>query len=475
MQFPTVTFVLFFAVALTGAWALHRHVLLRKLWLIAAGAWFYAAWDRRFLGLLAALVVLTWVGGRFIASTSGRRQAMVMAAHITTSLLLLGFFKYYGFFVSSAVTGLGRAGIHVHAPLLQVALPVGVSFYTFEAISYVVDVRRGRVNAAGLIDVAAWLSFFPTVTSGPITHAGEFMPQLNRVPPMTRPDLARAYALISRGLFKKLVLASFPASAVTDKAFANPSSYNSITLLLAIYAYAVQIYCDFSGYTDMALGMSALLGFELPRNFDHPYTATSVQDFWARWHMTLSRWLRDYLFAPFMGGSGRRPARAYAGIVLVMLLAGLWHGAAWGFVVFGGVHGVAMAVERWRRNRRRRLRRPLPSRAPWRQLLRRVATFHIVCLGWVFFASPSVSSAATMLRDLATNWSSPVSLLTPLLLLAVAAVIGLQYLPDRWGERLLERVERWSPALQAAAMGAASVPILAMAPTTVPAFIYYRF
>ena len=475
MQFPTVTFVLFFAVALTGAWALHRHVLLRKLWLIAAGAWFYAAWDRRFLGLLAALVVLTWVGGRFIASTSGRRQAMVMAAHITTSLLLLGFFKYYGFFVSSAVTGLGRAGIHVHAPLLQVALPVGVSFYTFEAISYVVDVRRGRVNAAGLIDVAAWLSFFPTVTSGPITRAGEFMPQLNQVPPMTRPDLARAYALISRGLFKKLVLASFLASAVTDKAFANPSSYNSITLLLAIYAYAVQIYCDFSGYTDMAIGIGRLLGFVLPENFDRPYTAESIQDFWSRWHMTLSRWLRDYLFAPIVGRRPQRPARVYASLVTVMLIAGLWHGAAWGFVAFGGVHGVAMAVERARRDRRRRLRRPPPPRTWSRQLVTRLVTFHLVCLGWVFFGTSTVGRAITLLEALATNWRLPVTDVTPLLVLTIAAVLVAQYLPRRWGGLLLTRAAALPPVTQAAAFALASVPILAMAPTAVPAFIYYRF
>lgn len=476
MQFPTVTFVIFFGVVLVGAWTLASRPIARKCWLVAASGFFYAQWDARFVGLLAAMVVVTWGFARAIhaatAESVGRR---LLVAGVTIDLLVLAVFKYYGFFVDSVSSAFGRFGVDVHPPLLRLALPLGVSFYTFQAISYLVDVRRRRIIPAGLLDVSTWLSFFATVTSGPITRATEFMPQLAVPPDAGRVDTAHAFWLICRGLTKKLVVASFLASAITDKTIATPAAYSSLTLLVGIYAYAAQIYCDFSGYTDMALGMSALLGFELPRNFDHPYTATSVQDFWARWHMTLSRWLRDYLFAPFMGGSGRRPARAYAGIVLVMLLAGLWHGAAWGFVVFGGVHGVAMAVERWRRNRRRRLRRPLPSRAPWRQLLRRVATFHIVCLGWVFFASPSVSSAATMLRDLATNWSSPVSLLTPLLLLAVAAVIGLQYLPDRWGERLLERVERWSPALQAAAMGAASVPILAMAPTTVPAFIYYRF
>lgn len=475
MQFPTVTFVVFFGVVLTGAWALHGRLVLRKLWLIAAGAWFYATWDVRFLGLLAALIVATWGAGHLITRSTGRRQTALTAAAIALDLSLLGVFKYYDFFVGSLVSELARLGVHAHPPLLQIALPIGVSFYTFQAVSYLVDARRGRVMAASLIDIAAWLSFFPTVTSGPITRAGEFVPQLAEAPRMVGSDLARAYVLIGRGLLKKLVLASFFASAITDKTFASPSSYSSLTLLVAVYAYAAQIYCDFSGYTDLAIGIARLLGFVLPENFDRPYTAVSVQDFWSRWHMTLSRWLRDYLFAPLTGRTARRPVRVYASIVAVMLLAGLWHGAAWGFVVFGGIHGVAMAVERARRDRRRRLHRPPPVRTWNEQLVARVVTFHLVCLGWVFFGTATIGRATDLLTALATNWTLPVTQLTPLLLLAVAAVVAAQYLPSRPAERLFARAAGLHPAAQAAAFAIATVPILALGPTTVPAFIYYRF
>jgi D-alanyl-lipoteichoic acid acyltransferase DltB (MBOAT superfamily) len=301
------------------------------------------------------------------------------------------------------------------------------------------------------------------------------MPQLHADPRTLRIDTARAFTLIGRGLAKKLVVASFLATAITDDAFAEPGRVNAFVMLVAIYAYAVQIYADFSGYTDMAIGFGLLLGFELPPNFDRPYTATSVQDFWSRWHMTLSRFLRDYLFATFTGRRQVSLLRASASIVGVMLVAGLWHGAAWGFVVFGGVHGVAMAVERARRQRRRRLRRPPPARTPVRLALRRIGTFHVVCLGWLFFASGSIHRAADVLSALTTNWSTPVTMLTPLLVVTVVGMLALQYLPGSLRTWSAAYVERVRPALQSVGFAAALVPILALAPATVPAFIYYRF
>jgi D-alanyl-lipoteichoic acid acyltransferase DltB (MBOAT superfamily) len=475
VQFPTVAFVAFFGLALTGAWLLARWPVARKCWLVAAGLLFYASWDTRFVLLLAGIVLVTWGIGRGIARTDGRVRAALLAVGVTADLLALGFFKYYGFFVTSITSGLGRLGLTVRPPLLLLAIPLGLSFYVLQAISYLIEVRRRQIAAAQLIDVATWLAFFPTLTSGPITRASEFLPQLSGRPELDRGDTARAYVLIARGLVKKLVVASFLATAVTDNVFADPSRYNSLTLLIGVYAYAAQIYCDFGGYTDMALGMATLLGFRLPENFDRPYSATSIQDFWSRWHMTLSRWLRDYLFAPFTGRRADRPVRVYASLIGVMLLAGLWHGAGWTFVAFGGVHGVAMAGERWQRTRRRRLRRPVPQRTWSRQLGRRVITFHVVCIGWVFFAAPSLAGAGHVFSGLVANWTLPVRLLTPLLLLTVAGVVALQYLPAGLGSRLLAWVARRSPVWQGLGFAVASVPILAMAPTMIPAFIYYRF
>ena len=476
MPFPTVAFVAFFAIVMTGSWSLARWPTARKFWLVAAGGYFYSRWDRRLVVLLAAYVVVAWLVGRLLSLTSERRQrAVLLTTGIVLDLGALGVFKYYGFFVDAATGALTRIGLHLQPPLLDVVLPVGISFYCFQAISYLIEVHRGRIAAATLLDTACWLSFFPTLASGPITRASEFLPQLATPPNPATIDTARAYWLITRGLFKKLVVASFLATAITDKTFANPSAYGALTLLVGVYAYAAQIYCDFGGYTDMALGIACLLGFRLPENFDRPYTATSVQDFWSRWHMTLSRWLRDYLFAPLTMRGRQQPVRVFASIVLVMLLAGLWHGAAWGFVVFGGVHGVAMAVERASRQRRRRLHRPLPAPTPRRQFVRRLVTFHIVCLGWVFFASPSLATAGDLLARIATHWSISASLVTPLLVATVAGVIAMQYLPKQPLARLAALAGRARPAVQALAFAVASVPVLALAPSTVPAFIYYRF
>jgi alginate O-acetyltransferase complex protein AlgI len=475
VQFPTVAFVVFFGVALTGAWALARRPTARKCWFVAAGAVFIGSWDRRFVLLLGAVVLATWGCGRLIARADGRIRTAVVAAGIAADVLALGFFKYYGFFVTSMTSGLGHLGLTIHPPLLVILMPLGISFYVFQAIAYLIELDRREIAAAPLLDVATWLTFFPTVSSGPITRASEFLPQLSQPPVVDRTDTGRAYFLIARGLFKKLVMASFLATAITDKTFATPGRFNSLTLLMGVYAYAAQIYCDLSGYTDMAIGMAALLGFRLPENFDRPYQATSIQDFWSRWHMTLSRWLRDYLFAPFIGRPPQRRARVYASLLVVMLIAGLWHGAGWTFVAFGGVHGVAMVWERRRTDERRRRRAHYSPPGRSRRVVERIVTFHIVCVGWVFFASPSLHGAGQVFHGVIANWDLPVTLFTPLLVLAVAAVVAAQYVPENLGTAVLGWAYRQRPIWQGLGFAVASIPILAMAPTTIPAFIYYRF
>lgn len=467
MSFPTATFAAFLVVALCATWAVARWPRVRSFVLVALGAAFYGYWDEHFVALLGAVAFGTWAVAAVVARLHGRARVALTTAGVVALLATLAWFKYYGFFVDSVTSGLARLGLDVHPPLLQVALPLGISFWVFQAVSYLVDVHRGRYAAAPLLDVLAWLTFFPTVMSGPITRADELMPQFAARP--SGVDLGEAYLLIGRGLVKKLVVASFIATAITDDVFAAPGAYGAGVLLVAVYAYAAQIYADFSGYTDMARGIALLLGFRLPENFNRPYTATSVQDFWSRWHMTLSRWLRDYLFAPITGRRATSPVRVYGGIVVVMLLAGLWHGAAWTFVAFGAVHGVAMASERWRRVRRRARGLPPPAATPVRQALRRVATFHVVCLGWVFFAAGSVGDALDVLRGIATRWPAPVEALSPLLFATVLGVVLLQYVR-------VPRLREPPPAAAYAALFAlALVPILALAPTTVPAFIYFRF
>src|SRR5213078_701378 len=274
--------------------------------------------------------------------------------------------------------------------------------FTFMAISYVVDVSRGELRTASWLDVTVYLSFFPHLVAGPVVRGRELLPQVRTRRDPRRIDYARAGYLIFGGLFKKVVISSFLASAIVDPVFGTPGQHTALEILFAIYGYAIQIYADFSGYTDIAIGVALLLGFEFPQNFDAPYTARSLQDFWRRWHMTLSRWLRDYLYIPLGGSRGSR-LKTYRNLMLTMLLGGLWHGAAWTFVVWGGIHGVGLSIERatgWRPHTRAQI---------W---LGRLITFHVVCLAWIFFRADSFGRAWDVIVRLFSAWGQPSPLVT---------------------------------------------------------------
>jgi alginate O-acetyltransferase complex protein AlgI len=324
-----------------------------------------------------------------------------------------------------------------------------------------------------LLDLATYLSFFPKVQSGPITRASEFLPQLASPTPPAEPVAARALLLIARGLFKKVVIASFLADAITGGVFATPAAYSGVETLIAIYAYTIQIYVDFSGYTDLARGLALLLGFDLPINFDRPYAATSIQDFWTRWHVSLSRWIRDFLFRPLVLAGSRTSAATARNLLVVMLLIGLWHGAAWSFVLWGGVHGLGLVVDRLRRERRRRRGLPRPPDTAWRVAGRRFVTFHVVAFAWVLFGAGSLEQAGAILGRLAV-WG-PATAVTPLLVLVIAAVLAVQYLPRDLGVRLEGAFARTAPALQAAALGAVLLVTDVLGPEGVAPFIYFRF
>lgn len=473
MLFPTVRFAVFFTVVWAVFVVVRDRPVARRLVLLA-GSWvFYAAWNWRFLLLLWWMVALNHVAARLVAAAgtpAGGRLAL--GAGVTANLGLLAYFKYYGFFTESLVGLLDRIGVSVHVPLVQVVLPLGISFLTFQAVSYLVEVRRGVLAPVGLLDEAVWLSFFPTVVSGPITRASELVPQLRSTPRCDDPE--RAVLLILRGLFKKVVLASFLATTIVESAFATPGEFSSTELLFAVYAFGAQIYVDFSGYTDIARGGAMLLGIRLPENFDAPYRAATVQEFWRRWHMTLTRWLRDFLFTPLGLRWRRRPLLALSIPLIVMLLAGLWHGAAWTFVVFGGIHGLAMASERWRRERRRRLDLGKPPDTALRRFGRHVLTLHVIALGWLFFRSESMDAAWTMLARIA-DAGDGVDAISPLALATVAGIVGVQFVPaDRWA-LLGDVVHRLGPVPQIATAATALTVIDLLGPAGVAPFIYFRF
>jgi alginate O-acetyltransferase complex protein AlgI len=367
--------------------------------------------------------------------------------------------------VTQMDNALDGVGLGSPLPLVQIVLPIGISFFTFQAISYVVDVYRGKTRAAPLIDVAILQAFFPHIVAGPIVRANELLPQL-RAPRDPRDVLAGpAIFLIVGGIVKKTVIADELARRIVDPVYSEPSAHSGAEVLLAFYGFAAQIYCDFSGYTDMAIGLALLLGYQLPQNFNRPYLALSLQDFWRRWHMTLSRWLRDYLYIP-LGGNRRGRGRTYRNIMITMLLGGLWHGASWTFGLWGGIHGAALSAERLARERFPGFR--LPAWAAW------LVTFHVVCVAWVFFRAPDLDTAFGVLGGLGLGGPSP--LVTLPLVLLVAASVALQTVPRDWWRD----AEAWLVArplvLQGIAVGAVIVAAdAAVGQQGVAPFIYYQF
>jgi alginate O-acetyltransferase complex protein AlgI len=477
MLFPTITFAIFFLVVLPTSWLLMHRRFRWQLFILAASYFFYGYYDWRFCFLLGgSTLVNQFVAVRIHASERDGVRRAWLTAGVLANLGGLAYFKYYDFFVSNATNLLARLGLGVSPTIVAVALPIGISFFTFQALSYVIDVYRGTFEPRTLLEFAVYLSFFPHVVSGPIVRAAEFLPQLRERHDPRKVDSSRAFFLIFMGLFKKVVIANFLGTNIVDVVFANPKQHGSLEVLVAVYAYAIQIYADFSGYTDMAIGLALLLGFRFPQNFDAPYTATSLQDFWRRWHMTLSRWLRDYLYIP-LGGNRNGRWRTYRNIFITFLLGGLWHGAQWTFVVWGGIHGGFLCYEHWRGTRREAAHHHPTPETFRRRMYRRVITFNVVCLAWVFFRADSFSNAADVLRRIFDpgHWNQAAPLVTGGVLLAIAGGLVEQYIPRDALARTMTWFSRLSPAAQGVALGFVLLLTNSMGPRGVAPFIYFRF
>jgi D-alanyl-lipoteichoic acid acyltransferase DltB (MBOAT superfamily) len=414
MVFNSLLFAAFFAIALCGAVALRARVRARNVFLLVASYVFYGSWDWRFLGLLAFSTLVDYACGRLIGAGRGQvpaergpRERILLLASLTTSFSLLGIFKYFDFFALSARAMLQRAGIPVDPPLLEVVLPVGISFYTFQTVSYVIDVYRGDIPAErSLINFALFVSFFPQLVAGPIERASRLLPQITAPTVISWRGTYAGWYLIGAGLFKKVVLAD-NAAKVADWAFGQQAP-GGLTVVMGVYAFAIQIYCDFSGYSDIARGTARTMGFEMSRNFNLPYFATNPSDFWQRWHISLSTWLRDYLYIP-LGGNRRGTLLTYRNLMLTMVLGGLWHGAAWTFVAWGVYHGLLLCAHRvaspW-------LARVAPQ-GPRGARLWRVASallfFQLTCVGWLLFRAENMGQVGAMLAAVATDfWPSRV-------------------------------------------------------------------
>jgi len=339
-------FFLFFLAVFGVHWLLAPWHRSRKLWLLAASWTFYAAWDWRFLGLILLSTIVDLVAGaRIHASDDERVRRRWLAFSLTSNLGLLGFFKYFDFFASSATTFFAFLGLEVGDWTLKLVLPVGISFYTFQTISYSLDIFRRRLEPVrNPLDLALFVAFFPQLVAGPIVRAVQFLPQLRTNPRWKDVAVRASLTVFLFGYIKKTCI-SDRVSPLVEQAFADPGAFDGMSLWLGAVLFHVQLYCDFSGYSDMAIGLAGLLGYQLPKNFDFPYFTRSMSSFWRHWHITLGRFFSDYLYIP-LGGSRGSLARTRWNIFLVMFISGLWHGAAWPMVLWGVVHGLWMVAER---------------------------------------------------------------------------------------------------------------------------------
>jgi alginate O-acetyltransferase complex protein AlgI len=473
MLFCSQEFLRFFALVLALYWALPWQRV--RVWLLlGASFYFYASWNQQLAYIICASTLLDYLLALGMErSTVSWRRKLLLSVSLTANLGLLCYFKYANFFLDSLTKALHAAGASASLPVLSVILPIGISFYTFEAINYTIDVYRRRIPAErNLADFMLFILFFPHLVAGPIVRARDFLPQVKR---RKRWDWARAYlgvGYVLMGVVKKMAIADRMAEFV-DPIFGDPSAFRGEALLLGVIAYSVQIYCDFSGYTDIAIGAAHLLGYKLARNFNMPYLAVNVADFWRRWHISLSSWLRDYLFIPLGGSRGTRWQTA-RNLMITMTLGGLWHGASWAFVFWGVLHGLFLIVHRV--FQRFSSRHPLLDRA-LRTLpgtgLCMLLTFSCVAIGWVFFRSPSFENALTLLHRLVV-WSHGQGLPLPRVgLLHTLFFIWVCHGVACWMP--WKKVWRLPAPIQGFAYAAGFSLVQVLAPDAGLAFIYFQF
>ena len=415
MVFTSWAFVLFFACVL-GALSLAPSRRSRQLIILVSSTVFYGYWNKLYLLLLATPSIIDYVCAKWIEDTNDERaRKRWLIVSIATNLGLLGYFKYTNFFLGTTANLIGR-----HYEQLAILLPIGISFYTFKTLSYTIDVYRRKIPACrDWWQYAMFVTYFPELIAGPIVRASVFLPQMTR---SLRPSWKRASVglqLILLGASKKLLIADRVA-ILPDAVFARPGAFGSWSVISAVVAYSLQIYCDFSGYSDIAIGVSRIIGFDLPENFNMPYLSTSVTEFWRRWHMTLSQWLRDYLYIP-LGGNQKGHLRTYFNLMITMLLGGLWHGANWTFVIWGIMHGTALAANKfWAEKMGDRIR--LPKLISW------AATYAFVCICWIFFRAPDFHTASVILRKITFLDRGGVNYFFLPLVLALPVVVAAHWL-----------------------------------------------
>jgi len=414
LLFTQMYFWVFFTIAYIIFSFIYKQKVLRNSYLFLISLFFYYKSSGLYFFLLIFSTVSDYTLGILIAgSIPGFRKKLFLFLSIFINLALLAYFKYSYLFIDSLnyllgteiqvyniFTGFSNMITSGNLKISEIILPVGISFYTFQTISYTVDVYKGKLKPVrNILDFGFYVSFFPHLVAGPIVRASEFIPQLYTKYKLTKEQFGHALYLILTGLIKKVIISDYISINFVDRVFENPLSFTGFENLMAVYGYALQIYCDFSGYTDIAIGVALLFGFRLPINFNSPYKAKNITDFWRRWHISLSRWLKDYLYIP-LGGNKKGKVRTYINLMLTMLLGGLWHGANWRFVIWGGIHGVALAFHKFITGKRS----TIDYRSKWRRGFSVFLTFQLICITWIFFRAEDMQHVGFMLEQIFLNF-----------------------------------------------------------------------
>ena len=391
MLFTQIEFLILLILTLTFLYIVKSHYF-QKRFLLLVSYYFYSYWDWRFLGLILLSTVIDYLVGNLLNDIkSNRRRKFLVTISIISNLSILGFFKYFNFFLDS-LSFIFPSIVNGNSTL-NIILPVGISFYTFQSLSYTIDIYKKKIKPTrSFFDFALYVSFFPQLVAGPIIRARDFLPQLNTPRFLSLNRLSKGFKLFTIGIFKKSFIADNLAEFI-DFGFANPSILNGFTLLIVSVCYAIQIYCDFSGYSDMAIGIACVMGYDFKSNFNYPYIAENIKEFWRRWHISLSSWLKDYLYIS-LGGNRKGSIRTYINLMITMLLGGLWHGASWNFIFWGLWHGIGLSVHRLLDSK---IVLPKLFYQGFINIFRKSAniffTLLFVNIGWIFFRSENFKTA----------------------------------------------------------------------------------
>jgi len=473
MLFPTFSFFVFFVFVFLLNWWLKRFSWKTHIWwrvfLLSVSYLFYATWDVRFLVSLFLVTVVNYFGAFYLTKAvnvvvAKRRLVLILSLDILT----LAFFKYFNFFRENVSLFLANIGLPPDFLLLHVVLPVGLSFYILRAISYSFDVYRKKIPPEkSFLDLAVYISFFPYLLSGPILRADEFLGQLKQGGAKIIDNLWENLFLILSGLFKKIVVSSYLTMNIVDSVFAVPQNHSQLAVVLAVYAYALAIYCDFSGYTDLAIGIAGLMGFKSPANFNQPYLAIDFQDFWRRWHITLSNFLRDYVYIP-LGGNRKGNLRTYVNLLITMFVSGLWHGTGLQFIIWGLFHGLGLAFSRFKNQ--------VTGKTFFRveKVLSWFVTLNAICFLWIFFRAENMEQAFAVIKQI-FNWHSlpePINVFAGVLIFAGFIILAIGPI---FKKAFLAVQEKLPLALQVLSVAVIVILIIRLGPDIVPPFIYFNF